>query len=180
MTVVPSVFQGAGRTPGFWTSGTGALAYAPGDTRERQFRCVIFARNSTETPGIVRIDPNRLTNAREPIEQVELSPDRRWIAYNTAASGRSEVFVSSVPAGGERLQVSVEGAFKRRGAPMAASCTTSASMGRSTASLSGPAAPRFASARRTFSSARRCPSSAPSSTNIVRALTASGFSSACR
>jgi hypothetical protein len=231
MTVLPSVFQGAGRTAGFWASGTDMLAYAPGDTRERQFRwfarggtaletigppglyvtfditadssmvavevskdvtarrstlalfetargvlspltlgdqndsdprfdadgSVIFARNSTETPGIVRIDPNnkmqsmvfprgasnvmwledsgpggdivyrsaanrdawrllggkgdpnRLTNAREPIEQVQLSPDRRWIAYNTAESGRSEVFVSSVPAGGERLQVSVEG-----------------------------------------------------------------------
>jgi hypothetical protein len=38
-----------------------------------------------------------------------MSPDGRWIAYNTAESGRSEVFLSSVPAGGERRQVSVEG-----------------------------------------------------------------------
>jgi hypothetical protein len=40
---------------------------------------------------------------------VQLSPDGRWIAYNTAETGRSEVFVSSVPIGGERRQVSIAG-----------------------------------------------------------------------
>ncbi len=38
VTLVPSIFQGAGRTPGFWVSDGGDLVYAPGDTRERQFR----------------------------------------------------------------------------------------------------------------------------------------------
>jgi Tol biopolymer transport system component len=54
-------------------------------------------------------EPQRLTDAREPIEQVQLSPDRRWIAYNTAETGQSEVFVSTVPRGGERRQVSASG-----------------------------------------------------------------------
>jgi hypothetical protein len=231
-TIVPSIFQGAGRTPGFWASNTGTLAYAAGDTRERQLQWfsrtgsaletvgppglyvtfdvsadlskvvvevskdasarystlalfetargvlspltlgdqndsdprfgpdgdVAFARNSTGSPGVLRInpasgrqsmlfprgtlpvvwledwpsdgsslvyrsgasrdawqllpgsaDPQPLTNASEPIEQAQLSPDRRWIAYNTAESGRSEVFVSSVPFGGERRLVSIAG-----------------------------------------------------------------------
>jgi eukaryotic-like serine/threonine-protein kinase len=231
-SVVPSVFQGAGRTPAFWASSTDTLLYAAGDTRERQFRAfsragepgatigppglyvtfdasadlgkvvvevskdirarfstlalidgtrgamspltlgdqndsdprfgpggeVVFARNSKDAPGLTRIDPaigqavsvfargklpvlwledwspdgnsilyrsgadrdawqllaghgepRRLTEAQSAIEQVQLSPDGQWIAYNTAETGRSEVFISSVPAGGERRQVSVAG-----------------------------------------------------------------------
>jgi eukaryotic-like serine/threonine-protein kinase len=229
-TLVPSVFQGAGRTSAFWASSTDTLAYAAGATRERQFRWftrtgdaldgvgppglyatfdvapdlskvvvevskdptarystlalfdtargllapltlgdqndsdprfgangdVVFARNSREGAGIVRInpttsqqamvlprgtlpvlwledaagdgavvyrsganrdawqqlpggaEPRRLTNAREPIEQVQVSPDRQWFVYNTAESGRSEVYLASV-ASGQRLQVSVSG-----------------------------------------------------------------------
>jgi eukaryotic-like serine/threonine-protein kinase len=231
-TVVPSVFQGAGRTPAFWMSDEGALVYMSGGSRERQFRWfnrtgtagesmgppglyvtfdlssdgtrvvvevakdsqgryaslssldtargllapltmgdlndsdprlgpggeVAFARNSKEGPGIASMattggsprlvfprndlpviwledwaddgssmvyrsgrdrdawqlvagsrEPRRLTEAREPIEQVQLSPDARWIAYNTAESGRHEVYVSPVPANGRRWQVSAAG-----------------------------------------------------------------------
>jgi Tol biopolymer transport system component len=127
------------------------------DPRFQDDGSILFARNASGTPGVVRVDvkskaqsvtfargslpviwledaspagdvvyrsganpdawqliggrgePRRLTSAREPIEQVQMSPDGRWIAYNTAESGRSEVFLSSVPAGGERRQVSVEG-----------------------------------------------------------------------
>jgi Tol biopolymer transport system component len=51
----------------------------------------------------------RLTHATEPVEQVQLSPDGRWIAYNTQESGQHEVFVAPVSATGERWQVSVGG-----------------------------------------------------------------------
>jgi Tol biopolymer transport system component len=230
VTIVPSVFQGAGRTSAFWSSNTDTIAYAAGDSRERQFHWftrtgtaldtvgppglyvtfdvspdlskvvvevskdpsaryatlalfdtargaqapltlgdqndtdprfasnddVVFARNSRDGAGLVRISPGRnqqamvmprgklpvlwledaaadgsvvyrsganrdawqqlpgnpesrrLTNAREPIEQVQLSPDRRWFVYNTAESGRSEVYLASV-ASGQRLQVSMSG-----------------------------------------------------------------------
>jgi len=230
-TLVPSVFEGAGRSPGFWASESGALVFAPGDTRERQFRSftrsgqmqtalgppgfyatfdatadlsrvvaevvkdgssfttlamvdaaheavtpltlgaqhdsdprfgpdgdVVFARNSKDGPGILRVNPARtgevtimprgslpvlwledwaadgsavvfrsganrdawmltpnaaapekLTDAREPIEQVQFSPDRRWIAYSTAESGRQEIFVRPVPFTGARWQISSGG-----------------------------------------------------------------------
>ena len=54
-------------------------------------------------------EPRQLTQARESVEQVQLSPDDHWIAYNSSETGRSEVFVSSVPPGGERRLVSVDG-----------------------------------------------------------------------
>ena len=54
-------------------------------------------------------EPRRLTQARESVEQVQLAPGGRWIAYNSAETGRSEVFIGSVPFGAERRQVSVEG-----------------------------------------------------------------------
>jgi eukaryotic-like serine/threonine-protein kinase len=54
-------------------------------------------------------DATRLTEAKEPIEQVQLSPDSRWMAYNSAESGRSEVYVSPVPAAGRRWQLSMAG-----------------------------------------------------------------------
>jgi Tol biopolymer transport system component len=230
-TVVPSVFEGAGRTAAFWASSTDVIAYAAGDTRERQFRWfdrtggslgvvgppglyvtfdlspdssrvvaevtkerstfstlmtfdvargvlapltlgnqhdsdprfgpdgdVVFARNTEDGPGIVRVnptapapsiifpraalpvvwvedwatdgssvvfrsgaspdafqiatgssEPTRLTRAREPIEQVQFSPNGRLITYSTAESGQQEVFVAPVPFTGERWQISVAG-----------------------------------------------------------------------
>ena len=53
--------------------------------------------------------PRRLTRAREPVEQIQLSPDGRWIAYNNADSGRPEVYASSTAGGGERWQISNAG-----------------------------------------------------------------------
>ena len=53
--------------------------------------------------------PQRLTRASGSIEQVQLSPDNRWIAYNAEESGRYEVYVSPVPYNGKRWQVSTEG-----------------------------------------------------------------------
>ena len=228
VTLVPTVYQGAGRTPAFWVSDS-TLVYSVGGSREREFRWfdrngtalqtvgppglyggfdlsgdgsriaievmkdgpttrstistldvargvltpitqgelndndprlgpagrVAFARNTGDAPGIVEVDegastarvlfprgprpviwledwradgqsliyrsgadrdvwqvtagnpePSRLTQARAALEQVQLSPDSRWIAYNTAESGESEVFVSSVAAGGKRWQLS--------------------------------------------------------------------------
>jgi Tol biopolymer transport system component len=119
---------------------------------------VVFARNSGETPGILRSDPaggaptllfprgtfpvlwmeawsrdgkslvyrsradrdawqtstsapapQRLTQASEPVEQVQLSPTGRWMIYNSAESGRFEVYVSPVPHDGRRWQVSTNG-----------------------------------------------------------------------
>jgi Tol biopolymer transport system component len=231
VTLVPSIYQGAGRTPAFWASET-ALVYAVGSSGQRQFRWfdrtgtalqpvgpaglyggfdlsadgsrlaievmkdgptirstistldtltgvmaplttgdlndndprfnsagdIAFARNTGQAPGIVRVDrtganptlllprdkrsviwledlaadgrslvfrssadrdawelnpgtqnTRRLTQAKEPVEQVQLSPDSHWIAYNSAESGRSEAYVSSVATAGRRWQVSIDG-----------------------------------------------------------------------
>ena len=231
-TLVPTVFQGAGRTPAFWVSDGGTLVYAAGDSgSRRQFRWmnragaslgevgaaanyasfdlspdgsrvvaevrrdgaqprstlslidtsrmvtsalttgdladtdprfgpegdVAFARNGGDQPGVQRVpvsggqstiarargrapviwledwagrnggvvyrtaldpdgwqdlgdgSPRRLTHAREPVEQIQLSSDGRWIAYNNADSGRPEVYASSATDGREKWQISNAG-----------------------------------------------------------------------
>jgi Tol biopolymer transport system component len=232
VTLVPAVFQGAGRTPAFWVSDGGTLVYGAGDSgSRRQFRWmsragaslgdvggaanyasfdlspdgtrvvaevrrdgaqprstlslidttrmvtsalttgdladtdprfgpdgdVAFARNGGDQPGVQRVpvsggqasvarprgrapviwledwagrnggviyrtaldpdgwqdlgdgSPRRLTRAREPVEQIQLSSDGRWIAYNNADSGRPEVYASSTAGGSERWQMSNAG-----------------------------------------------------------------------
>jgi eukaryotic-like serine/threonine-protein kinase len=41
-----------------------------------------------------------------------LSPDARWVAYESGESGRTEIYVRAFPAGDERFQVSTEGGFE--------------------------------------------------------------------
>lgn len=53
--------------------------------------------------------PVRLTRAPESVDQVQLSPHGRAIVYNTAESGRFEVYLAPVPYDGRRWQVSNEG-----------------------------------------------------------------------
>jgi Tol biopolymer transport system component/tRNA A-37 threonylcarbamoyl transferase component Bud32 len=45
------------------------------------------------------------------------SPDSRWIAYQSNASGAFEVFVMAYPSGGGRWQISLEGGIQPRWAP---------------------------------------------------------------
>jgi len=40
------------------------------------------------------------------------SPDGRWIAYESAESGKAEIYVRDFPAGGNRFQVSTDGGFE--------------------------------------------------------------------
>ena len=50
VTLVPAVYQGAGRTPAFWAS-ENALVYAVGGSRERQFRWFDRAGTALQTVG---------------------------------------------------------------------------------------------------------------------------------
>jgi hypothetical protein len=80
-----------------WTGDAGSLVYRSGADRDAW-------QLLAGTP-----EPRRLTDAREPVDQVQLSPDSKWIAYNSAESGRLEVYLSPVPANGQRWQISVDG-----------------------------------------------------------------------
>jgi hypothetical protein len=57
------------------------------------------------TPG--RIEPLRATAAVE--HWPEISPDGRWLAYGSSASGRMEIYVQPYPGRGTGTLVSVEG-----------------------------------------------------------------------
>ncbi len=50
-------------------------------------------------------------------ESAELSPDGRWIAYDTDETGRLEVYVAEFPGLGSRLKVSTEGGTHPRWSP---------------------------------------------------------------
>jgi Tol biopolymer transport system component len=48
------------------------------------------------------------------LDEMRLSPDGTWLAYNAGVSGRDEVYVSPVPPTGERIQISVDGGTSAR------------------------------------------------------------------
>jgi Tol biopolymer transport system component len=51
----------------------------------------------------------RVTDVGTSVDQVQLSPDRRWMVYNAPESEQFEVYVAPVPANGQRWQVSKAG-----------------------------------------------------------------------
>ena len=50
-------------------------------------------------------------------ENVRLSPDGRWAAYESNESGHDEIYVRPFPSGSGKWQVSVEGGFAQRWGP---------------------------------------------------------------
>ncbi len=59
----------------------------------------------------------------------QFSPDGHWVAYQSNESEQCQIFVRPFPGPGARSQVSTHRAgFRRDGAPMAKSCTTSLQM----------------------------------------------------
>src|SRR6185436_18370187 len=48
------------------------------------------------------------------VDEYHFSPDGRWLAYNSDASGRQEIYVSPLPPTGERWQVSPAGGVQAR------------------------------------------------------------------
>jgi DNA-binding winged helix-turn-helix (wHTH) protein/Tol biopolymer transport system component len=73
-----------------------------------------------------------LTGDRKPISlfatrgdsRANISPDGRWVAYQSSESGRTEVYVQSFPPSGSKWQVSTDGARSLTGAGMARRCFT--------------------------------------------------------
>jgi Tol biopolymer transport system component len=54
-------------------------------------------------------EPEPILNAGSFVDEPQPSPDGRWLAYNSAESGRSEVYVEPFRREGERVRVSVDG-----------------------------------------------------------------------
>ena len=75
VTLVPAVYQGAGRTPAFWASES-ALVYAVGGSRERQFRW--FDREGT---ALQTVGPPGLYGG------FDLSPDASQVAIEVLKDG---------------------------------------------------------------------------------------------
>jgi eukaryotic-like serine/threonine-protein kinase len=62
-------------------------------------------------------EPVVLARSSGLMDEMRVSPDGRWLAYNTDESGRQEVYVLPLPATGERWQVSTSGAVQPRWNP---------------------------------------------------------------
>ena len=85
-------------TPGDWTADGKMLVAARNDD------IVVL---SLQGASLVNERPLIATDAKE--SHPDLSPDGRWLAYVTTASGRPEVLVQSFPGLGERWQISTAG-----------------------------------------------------------------------
>lgn len=82
----------------------------------RDGRFLVFAVYSPATRADVWIlpmdgdrKPRPLLESRFDEEWAQLSPDSRWIAYNSDESGRPEVYVASFPGLGSKLRISTQG-----------------------------------------------------------------------
>ena len=65
--------------------------------------------DETGTTYEVRVDPRHKSAFNERF--ADLSPDGKWMAYNSDESGRNEVYVQSFPIPGNKYQVSTGGGF---------------------------------------------------------------------
>ena len=94
--------------PGSWSSDGRFMAYAEADpvTGWDVWALDVARRQAT---------PVRRTAAVE--QSPALSPGARWVAYASDESGRFEVYVEAFPAGGKRLQLSVDGGREPLWAP---------------------------------------------------------------
>jgi Tol biopolymer transport system component len=61
--------------------------------------------------------PRPLLNSQFSEEWAQVSPDGKWVAYNSDESGRPEVYVAPFPAMGSKARVSTEGGVHPQWAP---------------------------------------------------------------
>ena len=92
---------------------------------------LVFQENTSELGtniGVVALDrtkkPTMLIATPADEGFPALSPDGRWIAYQSNLSGRHEVYVQPFPDLDGRWQVSTQGGTARFGIQTAASCST--------------------------------------------------------
>ena len=84
-------------------------------------RYMVFSRRKPGQPSDLYVMPLFGDRKAIPIVQslfiksgATVSPDGRWLAYNTNESGRHEVYLTSFPAGGAKWQVSTNGGSAAR------------------------------------------------------------------
>jgi hypothetical protein len=119
-------FRGDGRRPGTPPTQRPALAgpetalteTADEDHPEfwsRDGKTLLFIRRSAEDAqgawalhlAYGKVEP--LLDARFRVDEPQLSPDERWLAYVSHESGRDEVYVEPYRRAGDRMRVSVDG-----------------------------------------------------------------------
>jgi Tol biopolymer transport system component len=90
-----------GDYPESWSADGGTLLFIrqPGGGEQSVWAC------SPEDGG----EPEPILNTGVYVDEPQLSPDGRWLAYNSMESGRSEVYVEPYHRDGERVRVSIDG-----------------------------------------------------------------------
>jgi dipeptidyl aminopeptidase/acylaminoacyl peptidase len=78
----------------------------------------VLTGGSTKAGGVAPADgggaPRLFSRPDEEIDELHFSPDARFVAYNVRGPGAWEVYVSAVPPGAQRWQISVGGGVQPR------------------------------------------------------------------
>jgi eukaryotic-like serine/threonine-protein kinase len=91
-----------------WTSDSKALILQQRSPITKKWRLVLFRLDGMGGPTpLLEAQDTNLTAA-------QLSPNGRWLAYQSDDSGKDEIYVSPFPTGAGRLQISVAGGLQPR------------------------------------------------------------------
>jgi serine/threonine-protein kinase len=91
--------------PGSWSPDGETVVYIKYFESEAGFHHAIWIAARDGDP-----EPRELVAASATLSMPLISPDGEWLAYASDESGRSEIYVQPFPDGGERHQVSTDGA----------------------------------------------------------------------
>src|SRR5690606_35646715 len=98
--------DGTGKYPTSWVPGTDSILYWTFDADGT--RLALVPLDGEEEPKPV---------LEGSVNQGRLSPDGRWLAYQSAESGRPEIYVVPFPVASRRWQVSISGGSLPRWTP---------------------------------------------------------------
>jgi Tol biopolymer transport system component len=101
--------DGAANLPEQWTADGRGLIFTRHETETGRRSICLLSLASSPAKWSVIVD-----GGQNAVRMASLSPDGRWLAYESNESGRFEIYVQAYPVSAGKIRVSVDGGTKAR------------------------------------------------------------------